>query len=304
MKTVVALGGNALQSPGGKTTYSKYLSTIHETCRQIAPLAKKGQLLVVHGNGTEVGNLLLQQEASGVEPRMPLDVVVAETQGQIGYLLAQNMASEFSSAGIRKGAVCLITRILVDRNDEAFGRPTKPVGPLYTRGEHGKLRALHRMANVGKGWRRVVPSPRPVDIIEKEEIKALLMDNAVIACGGGGIPVIKSGKGFRGVEAVIDKDYAAALAARILGAEKLVILTDVDGVYINYGTKKRKLLREMDVREAEAYLERRKFGEGSMKPKVEAAIDFAKSGGECVIAHIRHAAKAAEGKNGTIIRNG
>lgn len=302
MSIVVALGGNALQSPGRKSTYKEYATTVRDACRQIAPAAAGSEILMVHGNGTEVGNLLLEEEMTKIQPLLPLDVVVAETQGQIGYMLASGMENEMARLGIRKKAICVVTRVAVSGKDAAFSRPSKPVGPLYSESEYRRLKKSGAdFMKVGSGYRRVVPSPRPLDIIERKEIIALLKRNVVIACGGGGVPVIKKKGMLEGVEAVIDKDHAAALAARLVGARRLVMLTDVEGVFTGYGTKRQILLRKMTIRDAERRIEAGEFGEGSMKPKVEAAIDFVKGGGSCVIAHLKYAAGAVEGKAGTRI---
>lgn len=310
-KLVVAIGGNAIQPPGDEGSADAQRHRIEETAAKLADLVQAGHdLVVTHGNGPQVGNILLQnEEARNLVPAMPLDVCGAESQAQIGYLLAQALRNEFAVRRVDRGVVTVITQTLVDANDPAFAHPTKPIGPLYTSEsdlivKRAKGWKLVEDAARG-GWRRVVPSPQPLDILEKDTIRRLVADgngNVVICAGGGGIPVVRRAGRLVGVEAVIDKDLAAAVLAHVLGWRSLVIATDVPQVALGYGTPTQRFVDRMTVAEAKKHLADGQFPAGSMGPKVQAAIDFLTSGGEtAVIADLEHLVEAAEGKAGTRI---
>lgn len=301
---LVALGGNALIRKGQSGTIAEQLENLRVPIRQIARLSEEYRIIITHGNGPQVGNLLLQQESCDEVPKMPLEILVAQTQGQIGYLIESTLDSELMKAGgCDKSLVSLISYVVVDENDPAFRNPTKPIGPVYTAGEAGNLPFPVRLTP--KGYRRVVASPRPVTIVEKREIKKLVeMDFIVICCGGGGIPVIREGRAFQGVDAVIDKDLASARLAEEVGVDVFLIATDVPGAALNYGTPGQQFLRSMTLDEAAGYLAEGHFPEGSMGPKVEAAVQFMRNGGKrAVITSIDEIEQAVAGGAGTgIIR--
>lgn len=308
---VVALGGNAILQAGERGTAAEQKRNIENTVKQIVKLIKDNhRVIVTHGNGPQVGNLMIQQEAAkGKVPPMPLDVCGAQTQGQIGYMIQNSLENEFKRLGINKKAVTLITQVLVDKNDPAFANPTKPVGPFYT--EEEARRAMEEKSEIwiedsGRGWRRVVPSPDPKGIVERDIIKSLVeRDFVVIASGGGGIPVIEDADGsLLGVEAVIDKDLAGEKLAHEVGADIFVILTDVPYVAINYGTPSQKNLEKVTLAEMEDYKKQGHFRAGSMGPKVEAVCRFVRRGGKmAVIASLDKAVDAVYGKTGTVIVN-
>jgi carbamate kinase len=308
---VVALGGNAILQAGERGTAAEQKRNIENTVKQIVKLIKDNhRVIVTHGNGPQVGTLMIQQEAAkGKVPPMPLDVCGAQTQGQIGYMIQNSLENEFKRLGINKKAVTLITQVLVDKNDPAFANPTKPVGPFYT--EEEARRAMEEKSEIwiedsGRGWRRVVPSPDPKGIVERDIIKSLVeRDFVVIASGGGGIPVIEDADGsLLGVEAVIDKDLAGEKLAHEVGADTFVILTDVPYVAINYGTPSQKNLEKVTLAEMEDYKKQGHFRAGSMGPKVEAVCRFVRRGGKmAVIASLDKAVDAVYGKTGTVIVN-
>lgn len=292
---VIALGGNALIKENQVGNYKQQLGNIKETSKQIAKLIRKGYCVVLtHGNGPQVGNLEIRMHAAEKQvPAMPLDVDVAMTQAQIGYMLQQSLRNEMPSEKV----ATIVTEIVVDKKDSAFGKPTKPIGPYYK-----TKKGLKNFIYVkGKGYRKVVASPKPKKIIQLEGIKKLSeRKRVVVCCGGGGIPVVKKGKSFRGVEAVIDKDRAAALLAKELKAEKLIILTDVEFVYLNFEKKNQKKLRNVKLKDMKKYLKKEHFSEGSMKPKIEAAIGFIEKGGkEVIITSLNKLLSAMDGKTGT-----
>jgi len=290
MKTaVVALGGNALIKPNEKGTLEQQMKHINQTISHLKNLSKRYRLVITHGNGPQVGDLLIQQKSTKEVPSMPLDVCDAMTQGQLGYLIQKSIQNI-----LNKKAVTVVTQILVDKNDKAFKNPTKPVGPYY------KEKIEKDMIKEPEGWRKIVASPKPKKIIEVEQIKSLIKQNfIVIACGGGGVPVIKD-KELKGVEAVIDKDYATQLLATQLKADLLIFLTDVDSVYLNYGSKKPISIREMNSQEAKKLMNH--FKEGSMKPKILASINFLKKGKRVLITKPELLDKALERKAGTVIK--
>ena len=302
---LIALGGNALIQKGQKGTITEQFENLRIPIRQIASLANDFRIIITHGNGPQVGNLLLQQESCDAVPKLPLEILVAQTQGQIGYMIE----SVLDQALMEQNAdfnplVSLITYVVVDRADSAFADPTKPIGPFFTAAEAGKLD--YPTIETPNGFRRVVASPKPITIIEKKEIERLLKSGfIVICCGGGGIPVVRNGRAFNGVDAVIDKDLASALLAAEISADVLVIATDVGGVLADFNTPKQRLIPQMQVDEAIDFLHNDKGGKGSMRPKVEAAMQFIQGGGKrAVIASIEAICESVKGTAGTqIIQN-
>ncbi len=289
MKTVVlAVGGNALLRPGDKGTAEEQMLRARETAEAIYPLFESYKVVITHGNGPQVGAILLQNENSrNVVPPMPLDVCGAMSQGEIGYFLAQSFYEVIRNKGIDKSVVAILTRVIVDEKDPAFKNPTKPIGPFYTEEEAKKLareKGWHVIEDSGRGWRRVVPSPDPLGIVEKDAIRRLIDSGFIaIAVGGGGIPVIRKNGKLQGVEGVIDKDLASATLAWDIRAERMIILTSVEQVYLNFGTPEQRGIGEMSVDEAERYLKEGHFKKGSMYPKILASIRFIRNGGEEVL---------------------
>ena len=297
MKTlIVALGGNALIKPGERGTPEQMINNLQAPIKQIAELSEEYNIVITHGNGPQVGALLLQQEATDEITRMPLQILVAETQGQIGFLIESTLDEELMRLGMdmRKLFLTVLTYVEVDLNDRAFMRPTKPIGPAYKRKRPGYVKT-------SKGWRRVVPSPKPLRIVQSREIRKLMEENfIVISCGGGGIPVIKEGTRFQGVEAVIDKDLASAKLGEQINADILLIATDVEKVALNYGRVDYKYLNKVSATEAKQYLKQGHFPPGSMGPKIQAVINFLESGGEqAIITSIEKIKEALDGKAGT-----
>lgn len=302
---LIALGGNALIQKGQKGTITEQFDNLRIPIRQIASLADDYRIIITHGNGPQVGNLLLQQESCDAVPRLPLEILVAQTQGQIGYMIE----SVLDEALMERSAdfhplVSLITYVVVDGKDSAFVSPSKPIGPFFTAAEAERLD--YPTIETPNGFRRVVASPKPVTIIEKKEIARLIQSGfIVICCGGGGIPVVRNGRAFNGVDAVIDKDLASALLATEIGADLLVIATDVDGVLADFNTSNQRLIQRMNVDEAINFLRSNKDSKGSMGPKVEAALQFIQSGGnQAVITSINAICESIKGTAGTqIIQN-
>lgn len=308
-RIVVALGGNAILRSKTLSSYGEQFENVRRTCRQVAQLMAEGyQPVFTHGNGPQVGNLLIQNEAAAtLVPPVPLDVCGAETQGQIGYMIQQALRNELAALGASRPVVSLVTQVLVDADDPAFSTPTKPVGPFLPREV-----AEQRMRDQGetwaeidaRGWRKLVPSPQPIGIIETDTIHALLDAGAVvIACGGGGVPVLRRPDGrLQGVEAVVDKDLAAARLALEIHAAALLILTDVPGVAINFGKPNQRFLRRVTLAEMEEHLVREPFSAGSMGPKVRAAYRFVHEGGrQATICALEDALAGVRGDAGTIV---
>lgn len=286
---LVALGGNALLRAGQKGSFAEQLDNVERTCEGLTGLLERGYSLVIgHGNGPQVGNGLLRHDAGrkvfGLEA-MPMDFCGAETQGSIAYLLETGMEKVLRHHGIDRKIVSLVTRVEVSADDPAFGKPTKPVGPYYSREEAAALDGVFREDPQGRGWRKVVASPKPLRISNIDLVGRLAREGMiVITVGGGGIPVVRDSLGFKGVEAVIDKDLASSLAAVEIGADEFYILTDVPKVCINYRTPQEQALDSMSIAEAERYLAEGMFAEGSMAPKVRAGISFVRQGGgTCII---------------------
>ena len=299
---LVALGGNALIRKGQKGTVDQQFKNLVLPIRQIARLSQDYRIIITHGNGPRVGNLLLQQESCAEVPKLPLEILVAQTQGQIGYMIESTLDSQLMDLGVHvKPLTSLITYVVVAESDPAFAKPSKPIGPAYK--SKNDAPPGYPVAKTARGYRRVVVSPQPVTIIEKREIKKLIMaDFIVICCGGGGIPVVREGRAFQGVDAVIDKDLASAKLAEEVGVDIFVIATDVDGVALNYGTADEKFLRHLNIRTATQLLAEAHFAAGSMRPKVEAAVQFVREGGKrAVITSIEAIESAVKGEAGTEI---
>ncbi len=312
MKVLVSLGGNAILKHGQKGTAEEQAANVQNTARHLAALLRRGErIAITHGNGPQVGNILLQNEiAKETLPPMPLDVCGAESQGMIGYMLQRALRSELESGESNVPVATMVSQTLVDAEDPAFKNPTKPVGPFYTATEARQLReskGWHIISDSGRGYRRVVPSPTPLDILEKETIiRQFETGTVVISVGGGGVPVIRDKDGkIRGVEAVLDKDRTAALLGKILGVETLLILTDVEKVFINYGKADQRALDRMTVQECRKYLTEGQFPAGSMGPKIESAVRFlsGSSRKRVVIASLEKAEEALKGSAGTTITN-
>lgn len=307
-KVVIALGGNAIQS--GDATAEAQQKALEETALQLVKIIEAGfDIVITHGNGPQVGNLLLQQRAADSKstPAMPLDTCGAMSEGMIGYWMQNAIDKALAANHIQKDAVTIVTRTEVELHDPAFLHPTKPIGPFYQEEEAKRLMSEQSLVfkeDAGRGWRRVVPSPKPVNILEHRIINSLVnQGNIVIAVGGGGIPVYSDFAGIHGVEAVIDKDFAAQKLAELVDADILLILTAVENVAINYNTPDQKSLTETTVEELKEYIKEGQFAPGSMLPKVEAAIDFAGSreGRESIITSLDKAFEALVDNAGTHI---
>ena len=292
---VIAFGGNALLRSGQRGTYHEQIENVQDTCKSILHLIEKGYNIIIgHGNGPQVGNVMLQHEITSRVTdvlAMPLDFCVSETQGSIGYLIEQGLRNILLQHNIQRNVVGIITQVVVDKNDPMFLNPTKPVGPYYKAKQMNAFLEDHpgtpfKEDPKGNGWRRVVASPKPLTVTNIDTVKALSdAGNIVITVGGGGIPVIMDEyQQIKGVEAVIDKDLASALVAVETGADEFYILTDVPKIYINFRKENEKALDVITTEEAERYLAEGHFAEGSMAPKVRAALYFVKHGGkECII---------------------
>ena len=310
MRILVALGGNAILQKGGTGTASEQLATVAETCKQLVKIVRAGHdLAITHGNGPQIGDILLAYDsAKKILPPMPLDVCGAQSQGMIGYMLQQSLENELRRSRTKKNVAVVLTQTVVSASDRAFSNPSKPIGPFYTKEEAELLMDKNGWTIVNdsnRGFRRVVPSPEPVEIVEGVTIRSLY-DNGtiVIAAGGGGIPVVKNreSKGYLGVEAVIDKDLASALLAEVLRIDVMVVVTDVDGIFLDYGRPTQKLLRKMSVMEGRRYLHEGQFPAGSMGPKVEAVTKFVESGGRsAVVTSLRQMEAALSGHAGTAV---
>ena len=309
MKTMLlAVGGNSLIRAGEKGTVSEQLENTRRTAAAILGLIRQGyRLVITHGNGPQVGAALLRSErASDQVPGHSLDVCDAATQGEIGYLLQQSLNNELAHAGLQVPVVTVLTQVVVSPDDPAMQHPTKPIGPFYSRADAEERRRLlgwQIVEDAARGYRRVVPSPEPVDVVELEVIRDLVDDGVlVIAAGGGGIPVMRSNAGFRGVEAVIDKDRASALLACELGVDLFAISTDTDFVYLDYKKPGQRPILRAGAAEMEAWLRQGHFPPGNMGPKVESALRFLRHGGqEVIITSYQHLEEAVAGRAGTHI---
>jgi len=307
-RAVIALGGNALiKKDQDGNIYDQFCNT-REVCVSIVNLIKDGwNVVITHGNGPQVGAILLQNDlAKDVTPPMPLGICVAESEGLIGYMIQQCLSNALKKANVEKPVVALITQVLVDENDPSFTNPTKPIGPYYSEEEAADvLREGYQITRQPDGWRIVVPSPDPKSIVEGDIIKKMLDDDiVVIASGGGGMPVIeKEGWGLDGLEAVIDKDLASERLAEAIDAELLLILTNVEKVYLNYNTPKQKALDKISLKDLKKYYGQGQFPPGSMGPKILAAIRFLEQGGKkVIISHVEKGWEAIQGKTGTHIQ--
>jgi len=307
-KIVIALGGNALGN-----TPAEQLELVRQTAKPIADLIQAGnQVVIAHGNGPQIGMINLGMstaaEASAIRSDMPFPECGAMSQGYIGYHLQNSIGNELTARGIQKDVVTVVTQVLVDENDPAFQHPSKPIGAFYDQAAAKRIAAEkgYTMAeDAGRGYRQVVPSPKPVDVVEKAVVSRLVDGGAVvITVGGGGIPVIRKDGRLVGIPAVIDKDFASAKLAELIGADKLVILTAVDRVAIHWGKPEQTALAEMSIAEAENYCGEGHFAPGSMLPKVQAAIAFAGTGGDAIIASLENAAAALRGESGTRVYKG
>lgn len=305
-KIVIALGGNALGN-----TPEEQLKLVKITAKNVVDLVEDGNsVIVTHGNGPQVGMINLAMEVSHQEadsPLMPFAECGAMSQGYIGYHLQQSIQRELITRGIRKNCLTVITQVEVDKSDKAFSNPTKPIGSFYTKEEAMELekeKGYQMKEDAKRGYRRVVASPKPIKIVELKTIYDLMKKkNIVIACGGGGIPVIKYRRGYKGIDAVIDKDKTSARLALDLKADILLILTAVDQVYINYKEIDEQKIKEMTSLEAREFIKDREFSEGSMLPKIEACLEFVEnSKGKAIITSLEKAKLALEGKTGTVIR--
>ena len=307
--TVLALGGNAILQRNQKGTFEEQYENVRATSAQLAHLLQAGfRVAIVHGNGPQIGATVIRHELGQAKvPAFPLYACGAETQGFLGYMIQQTLLEELARRGMKTTVATVITQVAVEEDDPAFKNPTKPIGPFYTKVEAEKLKRERRDLVIeqdsGRGFRRFVASPDPKSVVEEEAIRSLVNNGSVvIACGGGGIPVIRKSERILGVDAVIDKDLAAERLAASIRAETLVILTDVDGVYLNYGSPHQRLLANIRLGQLEEYAGQGYFAKGSMGPKVEASIRFLKNGGKrAVIASLAEVANAMNGSAGTQI---
>lgn len=309
-RIVVAFGGNAILQKGQEGSFEVQLANVYTACEQVAELVEQGyEVVLTHGNGPQVGAILLQNElAAASVPPMPLFVCGAESQGLIGLMIQQALGNILKRRNISRPVATVVTQVIVDPKDPAFENPTKPIGKFYTAEEASELQRTRNWVmkedKARGGWRRVVPSPTPLAISEKEAVLALLKNNAVvIASGGGGIPVVETENGLEGVDAVIDKDLAGQRLARDVAADIFVILTDVANAALNYGTPQQKNLTQVTLEEMKKYCDEGHFAAGSMGPKVKAAMTFVENGGEkAIITSLDKALEALNDKAGTIIR--
>jgi len=303
---VIALGGNAILQPQQKATYDNQFKNVVSATRHMIEMKEAGHKIVItHGNGPQVGNIIAQNEAAKnvVEP-LPIHVCNAESQGFIGYMMETALKNHIKERGITSNVVTLLTMVEVDKEDQAFKNPTKPIGVFFSEEEAKRLekQGYTMLEDAGRGYRRVVPSPEPQVIHGIDEIKRLIDDTIVISSGGGGIPVYREENGqLQGIEAVIDKDRSGLKLAQQVNAEVFMMLTDVPNVYINFGKENEQKLSQITIKEAEQYIAEGQFPPGSMLPKMQAAIEFAKLGKEAIICSLDQAVAALEGKAGTRI---
>lgn len=304
---MAALGGNALIKQGQRGTIKEQFANTFESMGYIAHLIKAGhQVVLTHGNGPQVGFIMIQVEAAiGKAPYMPLNIDVAQSQGSMGYMIAQSLKNQLKDHHLDTNVTAVMTQVKVDPGDPAFDLPTKPVGPFY---DIERIKDFEKCGHImiedsGRGWRRVVPSPKPVEIIEADIIKDLIQDGViVVACGGGGIPVIEKEGDIRGVDAVIDKDLASSMLAKEIGADVLMFLTTVDKVSLNYYTDNQHDLNNLTIGDARRYLGEGQFPQGSMGPKIEAAIEFVENSGEkAIVCSPETVMEALKGRAGTVI---
>jgi len=306
---LIAFGGNALLPENERGIQEEQMKNAEKAAQLMVHIVRKGyELIIVHGNGPQVGNLLIQMEEAVTKvPPYSLDLCDAMTEGSMGIMLERAITNELRRQSIDKEVITLVTQVLVDRNDPAFEKPTKPVGPFYTRYRAQQLAREKKwtvVEDAGRGYRKVVPSPKPIDVVPKWIIRDLVQaGRIVVAAGGGGIPVILNNRGlFEGVEAVIDKDYAASLIAREVKVDLFIILTGIEKVYIHFGKPDQQEMPILTIDEAQRYLEEGQFPPGSMGPKIQAAIDYIKAGGkEVLITKASHLKAALLRRSGTRI---
>ncbi|CAM2781979.1 carbamate kinase [Levilactobacillus brevis] len=308
-RIVVALGGNAILSKDASAEAQQ--QALRDTAKYLVQFIKQGDdLIVSHGNGPQVGNLLLQQAAGSTDknPAMPLDTAVAMTQGSIGYWMQNALGEEITKAGLDKDVTTMVTQVEVDPDDQAFTNPSKPIGPFYTEAEIKDIKAAHPeytyVEDAGRGYRRVVPSPRPTGVKEYKVVNALVDAGIVpISVGGGGVPVVQEGDRLVGREAVIDKDFASEKLAELVHADLLIILTAVNNIYINFNKPDQKKLETVSVAELQEYIDQDQFAKGSMLPKVQAAINFVNNseGGKAVVTSLENVGNFLKNGDGTII---
>jgi carbamate kinase len=297
---LVALGGNAMIQKGQTGTVEEQFDNLKIPMNQIARLSRDYRVIITHGNGPQVGNLLLQQECCDTVPRLPLEILVAQTQGQIGYMIESTLDEALMAMGINsQPLVSLISYVVVNETDKAFQSPSKPVGPVFSKEKAATL--PYPTIKTPKGYRRVVVSPKPVTIVEKREIRTLIDASfIVICCGGGGIPVVRAGRTFDGVDAVIDKDLASACLAEEVGVDLFIMATDVDGMALNFGKPDERYLTSVSLAESAKHIIDGHFSAGAMLPKVEAAMQFVGSGGKrAVITRVDRIVDAVAGTAGT-----
>ena len=285
-KIVIAIGGNAINKSGQEGTLEQQIENVNEMTESVAELIEEGyQIILTHSNGPQVGILMVKNEvAKQVVPNYPLELCDAQTSGSIGYIIQQGLQNRLNEKKINRQVITVLTETLVDKNDPAFQNPQKPIGSFYTKEEADAMRkekGYEMQEDSGRGYRRVVPSPKPIDILQKKAIQTLSDSGYVVICtGGGGIPVIENGTGVKGIDAVIDKDRASALLAEEIQADYLVLLTGVERVAVNFGKPSMQYLDDLSVDLAEKYLEEGEFPPGSMGPKIESACDFVKKAGK------------------------
>lgn len=309
IKVVIALGGNALQAPGSAATAEAQLEVVKDTCEYLAEISCRGyEIAIAHGNGPQVGRILLASEtAKEVTPAMPFDVCGAMSQGYIGYHIQQGLKYALNKRNKNIPVVSLVTQVVVEKEDPAFSKPTKPIGPFYNEEEAKAImeeKGYIMKEDAGRGWRRVVPSPIPRKIVELDSIRRLWESTIVITVGGGGIPVVEKMDGtLEGVAAVIDKDLAAERLAEDVEADILMILTEVEQVCVNFGKPEQKSIAQMSLSEAARYVDEGHFAPGSMLPKVQAAMKFVQANPHkrAIITSLNKAVEALDGKSGTVV---
>ncbi len=305
-KIVIALGGNALLESGDERTYESQVKRAVSAFRNLMGVISREDVILTHGNGPQVGDLILRnQESKGLPPSMPMHALGAMSEGLIGEIIQEAYDTVRLDVGVGKESLVIITRTLVDENDEAFNSPSKPVGRVYDEAEMETLKKTYhwQFANTEKGWRRIVPSPKPLDILEKGAIQSALTAGFLPICvGGGGIPVVKNEKSFQGRDAVIDKDSASYMLAHMIEAEEFIILTDVECAYINFGTDKQRKIGKISSDELEKLFTEGQFSKGSMGPKIRAALDFVQHGGKVArIGKLQNVEAVLSGKSGTVV---
>jgi len=306
-KIVIALGGNSLIKKGQKPTISNQYNNTKNTLEKLVPIIRNNKIIITHGSGPQIGAILIQNEMSKskIKP-LPLDILDAEVQGQLGYMIEQTLQNILNQHNIKRPVVTILTQVIVNKKDPAFKNPTKPIGPFYTKSQATKLKKLgfKVVEQRGRGYRKVVPSPKPIKIDDVKIIEILLNKNIItIAAGGGGVPIIKEKNKLKGISGVIDKDLASACLANSVKASTLIILTEESSVYLNYKKKNQKRIKKLTIKEAKFYLKQNQFPKGSMGPKIQAAINFINKGGKkVIITSANKLQKALREEAGTIIK--